>query len=113
MAYMVVTAVPSAARTTSGNGAAVLSADTGDTLSLVLNITAASGTTPTLVVSVEWSMDGSNWAPAETPDAFTQMTGTGLKAKVFQVKAPNYRIVWVVGGTTPSFTFTVTGYTTT
>lgn len=113
MAYDVVAAVQSAARTASGNGQAVLAASTGDTLSLLLDVTAASGTSPTLTAGVEWSMDGVNFAPAETADAFSQVTGTGRKVKTFSVKAPNYRITWTVGGTTPSFTFSITAYTTT
>jgi len=114
MAYQVVTAVPSAARAASGTGQNVLGADTGDTLSLQLNVTAASGTTPTLAVNVEWSMDGGvTFAQAETPDAFTQVTGTGNKVKTFTAKAPAFRLVWTIGGTTPSFTFAVLAYTTT
>lgn len=113
MAYAVITALPSAARTSSGNGAGVIGGDTGDNLSLQLIVSASSGTTPTLDVAVQWSMDGTTWSPAETPDAFTQMTGNGSKVKVFPVKAPNYRIAYTIGGTTPSFTFQVLGYETT
>lgn len=113
MAYAVVNAVPSAPRTASGNGQGVVNADTGDTLALLLDVTVASGTSPTLTVSVEWSMDGATWAPAETADAFTQVTGITRKVRTFAVKAPHYRVVWVIGGTTPSFTFSVVGYTTT
>lgn len=112
MAYQVIAAVSSAARTTSGN-AAVLSGDPGDSLALLLNVTAVSGTTPTLVVSVEWSHDGAVWAPGEVADAFTSVNATGAKAKTFQVKGPYYRIVWTIGGTIPSFTFTVSAYETT
>jgi hypothetical protein len=121
MAYQVVTAVASAARTTSGNGAAILpyrpdstSQDMGDQLCLLLAVTASGGTTPTLTVGIEWSHDGGvTWAPAETPDAFTQVTGTGNKVKTFPVKGPTYRIVWTIGGTTPTFTFGVTAFITT
>jgi hypothetical protein len=113
MAYAVVTVVPSAARTTSGQATGVIGGDTGDNFSLQLIVTAASGTTPTLDVTVQWSMDGSTWSPAETPDIFSQVTATTSKVKVFPVKAPNYRISYTIGGTTPSFTFTVLGYETT
>lgn len=109
MAYQSVLVHPSAARTANGNGQAILDSDRGDTLSLLVAVTAASGTTPTLDLAVEWSHDGSTWAPAETPDAFTQITATGSKVKTFTVKAPHYRVVWVIGGTTPSFTFSVRG----
>lgn len=112
MAYQLVTVHPSTARTATGNGQAIVDSDRGDTLSLVVNVTAASGTTPTLDLAVQWSVDGTTWAPAETPDAFTQITTTGAKVKTFTVKAPSYRVVWTIGGTTPSFTFTVHGYMT-
>lgn len=112
MAYQVVPAVQSAARTASGNGTAIVDSDRGDTLNLLVNVTAASGTTPTLDLAVQWSVDGTNWAPAETPDSFSQITATGAKVKSFTVKAPSYRVVWTIGGTTPSFTFTVHGYMT-
>jgi hypothetical protein len=114
VAYQVVTAVPSAARTATGNGPGVLNADTGDTLALQLVVSAATGTTPTLDVAVQWSMDGgTTWSPGETADAFTQLTTTASKVKTFPVKAPSYRVVWTIGGTTPSFTFSVLGYMTT
>jgi hypothetical protein len=85
----------------------------GDVLSLLLDVTAASGTTPSMTVNVEWSMDGIAFAPAETADTFTAVTATGRKVKTFSVKAPSFRVVWTISGTTPSFTFSVTAYTTT
>lgn len=109
MAYQSVIVHPSAARTTTGNGQAILDSDRGDTLSLLVDVTVATGTTATLDLSVQWSHDGATWAPAETPDSFTQITGTGAKVKTFSVKAPHYRVAWVIGGTTPSFTFSVRG----
>ncbi len=112
MAYNVVGVLASAARTTSGN-ATVSGADTGDTLSLQVDVTAASGTTPTLDISVQWSMDGTIWSPAATPDTFTQITAVTSVVKTFQVKAPNFRVVYAIGGTTPSFTFSVRSYETT
>lgn len=113
MAYQVVPAVPSAARTATGQGQAVVDSDRGNMLALQLAVTASSGTTPTLDVALEWSMDGgTTWSPAETADSFTQMTGTGSKVKVFTVKSPTYRVVWTIGGTTPSFTFWVRAFMT-
>ena len=112
MAYNVVTVLAAAARTTSGN-ATILAADTGDTLSLQVDVSAASGTTPTLDISVQWSMDGTTWSSAATPDTFTQITATASTVKTFQVKAPNFRVVYAIGGTTPSFTFSVRSYETT
>jgi len=109
VAYQTVMVHPSAARTANGNGQAIVDSDRGDTLSLLVDVSASSGTTPTLDLSVQWSFDGIAWATAETPDSFTQITGTGTKVKTFTVKAPHYRVVWVITGTTPSFTFSVRG----
>lgn len=101
--------VASAARTTNGNSGLQVtpSAPSLGQISVLLNVTATSGT-PNLVLSVEWSQDGTNFAPAETADAFTAVTATGAKVKTFTVKAKFYRVVWVITGTTPSLTFTVT-----
>ncbi len=107
--------VASAARTTSGDSGhkPVVSLDQ-DTLILLLDVTAQSGTTPTLDVSVEWSMDGgSTFAPGDTADAFTQIAAaTGAKVKDFAIKGTGYRIVWAIAGTSPSYTFAVTELTT-
>lgn len=103
----------SAARTTTGNSGAsvpigILTRSTN--LSILVNCTAVSGTTPSLTLSVEWSHDGTTFAPAETADAFTAMTTTGSKVKTFTIKGDYYRVVWTITGTTPSFTFGLTSY---
>lgn len=95
---------PSAARTATGNGAAV---ELGDrtAVRLTLDVTAASGTGPTLDVTVQTSRDGVTWYEAGT---FTQATGAGTQRKVFAVDR-FVRGSWTVGGTTPSFTFSMLG----
>lgn len=98
--------VASAARTTNGNSAALLLAPPADSLNVAMFVTAVSGT-PNLVLSIEWSNDGTTFAPAETADAFTAVTTTGNKVKQFAVKGPYARVVWVITGTTPSLTFSV------
>lgn len=104
--------VASAARTTNGNSATLDPGEAGSTLCLLVAVTAMSGVGPSLALSVEWSMDGTVWAVAETADTFTAITATGNKAKTFTRKAPLYRIVWAITGTTPSFTFHVDEYVT-
>lgn len=100
------TVVASAARTATGNSGA-LDAD-GQYLNLLVNVTAASGTSPTLNCSVEWSNDGSTFAAVDgTADTFAQITATTAKVKQFAVKAAYYRVVWTIAGTSPSFTFSV------
>lgn len=110
------TVVAAAARTATGQSAAIqVDGAQGPCypkrVSLLVDCTAASGTTPSMVVSVEWSMDGTNWANTDpTPDAFAAITAAKKCVKKFDVKAPFYRIVWTVTGTTPSLTFSVTEY---
>lgn len=100
--------VASAARTTTGTSSA-LDAPEGFDLVLSASVTAASGTTPTLDLSVEWSSDGgTTWYTADPVDTFTQITTTAARVKRFTVKGTEYRVRWTVGGTTPSFTFAVT-----
>ena len=95
--------VQSAARTTSGSSAATAGYAGATTLRAQLNVTAASGTTPTLNVVVEDSLDGSNW---NTIGTFAQKTATGRE--VINITTPfadRVRISWTIAGTTPSFTF--------
>lgn len=102
--------VASAARTTSGNSSAFLVGD-DNTVNVLLDVSAASGTTPTLDVKVQWSMDnGTTWGEASSADTLAQKTTTGNELKSFTAKAPHARVVWTVGGTTPSFTFSVDAY---
>ena len=102
--------VASAARTTSGNSGS-LNTPKALQLGIFLSVTAQSGTTPTLDVSVEWSMDGATFGAGQPADSFTQITtATPTITKQFAVKAPFYRVVWVIAGTTPSYTFTVSRY---
>ena len=63
----------SAARTATGNGSAV---EVGDkaVARLLLDVTARTGTTPTLDVTIQTSFDGTTWRTAGT---FTQVTATG------------------------------------
>lgn len=106
--------VSSAARTTTGQSSAITLQSASSKLNVQLDVTAQSGTTPTLDVTVEWSPDGgTTWAKGDGPDAFTQITTTiGTKIKQFLIKAPVYRIVWTIAGTTPSYTFSVSEYLT-
>lgn len=100
------TVVTSAARTATGNSGA-LDAPGESRLCLIAAVTAVSGTTPSMTMSIEWSNDGSVFAVADTTaDAFAAITATTNVAKSFQVKGAYYRIVWTISGTTPSFTFT-------
>lgn len=105
--------VASAARTASGNSGMLNPGEDGETLCLLANVTASSGTSPSLTLSVEWSADGVTWVVPETADAFAAITTAPLgRVKTFERKAPFYRVVWTITGTAPSFTFTVSEYVT-
>ena len=117
------------AKTATGNGATV--ANVGNKgVSIVVNMGAVTGTTPTCVIKVQSSVDGgTNWV--DVPGATTaSLTATGLygidvypgatvtagvattgtKAVTSQVISRAWRIVWTIGGTTPSFTITSVSY---
>ena len=78
-------------------------------LSVLINVTAATGTSPSLTVEVQWSNDGTNFVSASTPDAFTAITAAGAALKTFQVKAKYARLKYTVSGTTPSLTADISG----
>lgn len=98
---------PAAAQTASFNTGAI---ETSSPEILVSALTTASGgTSPTLDLEVEWSPDGTNWASADTPQTFTQITGDTVASKRFEAQARYYRIAATIGGTTPTFTLTLFG----
>lgn len=99
------TVAASAARTTSGNSDG--QAAVGTKVAVAAAVTAVSGTTPSMTLTVEWSPDGTNWGLADPTDAFTAITTAVTRAKTFDVKARFFRVAWAITGTTPSFTFAV------
>ena len=94
---------PSAARTADGTGEGV---DTAASLVGVaeLEVTAASGTSPTLDVKI-MGVDGDKTVEL---GKFAQQTATGSVLRI-PVALPysKVRTDWTIGGTTPSFTFSV------
>jgi hypothetical protein len=109
-AYKSTPILTSAARTATGQSTAF---DEGslDTISVMVDVTAVSGTSPTMTVNVEWSWDNVSWFTADPVDAFTAITATGKKVKQFTIKGLYARLNYVIGGTTPSFTFSATAIT--
>lgn len=109
--------VASTQETVDGDSGTLRLRSDGDRLHLTIDVTAV-GTDidETLDVTVEWSQDdGTTFAASDPADAFTQITqpdGAQTIVKAFDVKAPAYRIVWTLGGTTPDFTFSVSEYVT-
>lgn len=112
-------AFPSAARTATTNGVDQVNYH-GRGIRLHLDITAASGTTPTLDVTIQALVNGIYIAIAGA--AFTQKTTTGTdelviypgiaetaNESVSDIIPFRWRAVATIGGTTPSFTFSL-GY---
>lgn len=96
--------VASAARTATGNSAAFNTGD-ADSLEATLSVSAASGTTPTLDVTLETSIDdGATW---DTVAAFAQKAAAGSDGHVFGPLGDKCRWKWTIAGTTPSFTFAI------
>lgn len=101
--------VASAARTSSSTSGAILGFADADTARVQLNVTAASGVSPTLDVVVEGTVDGSLWYALGT---FAQKTTTGTEVILVQnIVGNQVRVRWTVGGAAASFTFTVAAVT--
>lgn len=91
----------------------------GGSLAVKVAVTASAGTTPTLTVIVEGSEDNSNWVPLATIGSNGYMAGgIGTAVANFTAAATARAVVprtqfvrtrSVVGGTTPSFTYSVEG----
>jgi hypothetical protein len=115
------TLVASGARTANGNGDALdLAALSGASptlgrppcLVVQSDVTAASGTSPSLTVIVEDSVDGGvNWNTVVSLTAQTavgrQVGRLGLTAASWPFNPRKVRVRWTVSGTTPSLTFSV------
>lgn len=114
------TALASAARTTTGASGA-LTNNSGRGALFFLNVTAATGTTPTLDVRLQ-VQDPVSLAFIDLPGcAFAQITtATGLRmieiapglpeaanVRVNRALPRVYQIAWAITGTTPSYTFSV------
>lgn len=92
------TPVASATRSTSSNSGFVPIAQEVHTLTVGVDVTAIT-TTPTLDVTIEWTLDGgTTFLQGDPADAFTQLTAVGTAVKNFTVKGTGYRIAWVFGG---------------
>ena len=114
-----VTPFPSAARTATANSQAQrLQGHRG--IRVYLNVSAASGTTPTLDMQIQVRHRQANTWFTPTGWAFAQITGTTATPVTFVIypgaiavangvinqPAPDeFRLRAVIGGTTPSFTF--------
>lgn len=115
-----VTVFSSAARGASANSDTVINPERHRGVILTLDITAASGTAPTLDVKVQrFDAVSGNWVDV-AGGAFAQKTTTGTddlviypgatvtaNRSISSVVGENWRAVATIGGTTPSFTFSL------
>lgn len=102
------TLVASAARTASGDSGKLTGWGGAKSIRAQLDVTAASGTTPTLDAIIEDTIDGTNWFQV---GAFVQKVTTGREAiNITGLFSDVIRVRWTVAGTTPSFTFSVACY---
>ena len=112
--------VPPGTYTVTGNGAAIPPPALANGLTLFLNITAASGTAPTLAVKLQcldqvsgawFDVPGASFASAVgvSTQTLTLFPGAAVVANVSvnQTIRNIYRAVYTIGGTTPSFTFSI------
>lgn len=102
----------STARTATANGGTATLDNLMSTgkLGLLCNVTAMSGTSPTLDHVLQWTSDGgTTWVnDAQFAAAVTQVTAAPAQfAVAVDVKGAAYRVNLVIGGTTPSVTSTV------
>lgn len=93
--------LPSGIRTTSGSSQSV-PIDRHIEALVYLDVTAVSGTTPTLDVKVETSPDDTRWF---THTSFTQITTVSKNSLKLTILGAYVRITYTIAGTTPSFTF--------
>ena len=100
------TLAASAARTTTGDGTTI--DNEGDLVGhFKLAVTATSGT-PTLDVTIQGQDAAGDWFTLGT---FTQATGTTTQTIGVPLAGRKIRARWVIGGGTPSATFSVIGVT--
>ena len=80
----------------------------GDQVAIAVTTAAVSGTTPSMTVSVAWTQDGTNYSVADPADVFTAITAATSVVKTFARKGIGFQLVYVITGTTLSFTVTAT-----
>ena len=99
----------SAARTASG-ASDQFTAKAITAIVVEVDVTAASGTSPTLDLDLEDSFDGTTWNKVADVNS-ANITAAGVTVKRLNLKdtpvTGRLRFSYTVGGTTPSFTFTV------
>ena len=110
----------SSAKTASGNSGAAITNASGNGAMFFVNVSAVSGTSPTLTLRLQ-VQDPVSAAWVDVPGAVTaSIVASGLtlltvhpaipdvaNSKVSMPLPRTYRWAWTIGGTTPSFTFSI------
>lgn len=97
----------SAAQTSSGAGSPIDLGSRDRLLRQTLTVSTVSGGTPSLTVRLECSADGSTgW---RTFGAFTVVSAASVERLTFVSPEQHVRVAWAIAGSTPSFTFLVSG----
>ena len=100
----------SGTKTSSGTGSTITGIDHYKEAVFHLIVTAASGTDPTLDVTIQECIGdesvATNWVDAVS---FTQKTAAGSERKVLTQFGRSLRVKYTIDGTNPSFTFKVVG----
>lgn len=95
------------ALTVTASGASAAFNTTGSVLDIEVEVTAISGTAPSVAFAVQWSDDGTNWGAPSSADTLGSFSATGNAVGQFAVLGEFWQLVWTVGGTSPSATFNV------
>lgn len=93
----------SATKTATGTSP-VWNVEDADSLLAKLVVSAASGTLPTLDVTLETTVDGTNFYTVGT---FAQKTAAGSEGKAFSPLGTQARWQYAISGTLPSLTFEI------
>lgn len=108
----------SSAKTNTAAGTTIINRDCTGVV-IAVKTTAHSGTTPTLVVKLQGSVNGTDWYDitgaatgtinTDTTTYLTVYPGATVAANsVLSQPLPRlWRAYWTIGGTTPSFTFSI------
>lgn len=100
--------IPGTVVTASGNSPAVEVGSAANLRGISVVTAAVGGTTPSLTIQPQTSPDNSTWSSLGS--AYTAITANGTVAKPVLGPLERYfRLNYVVTGTTPTFTLTVTG----
>src|SRR5258708_39485908 len=97
----------SGAETSSGSSASFGTGNMG-LVGLFVNITAKSGTLPTLIVNIQHSPDNVTWydVPSLTTSSLNIVSAVSTILSNPTPLADYVRCNWTIGGVNPSFTFT-------